>query len=662
MNFWGFRPACRGMLLTLVPALFQTLLALPATAESAGPWSRSPQSSVRIVSAVEATGDLGVLPLGLEFTLTPGWKTYWRSPGDAGLPATIDLSGSANVSAGQLRWPVPHRFELFGLQTFGYAEHVVLPLDVTVENAGRPVHLKLGLRYLVCEVICIPLEAALALDLPSGPAVPSAHAPLINKFTTLVPAGTDRLGWRVSPPFIDQGGNLVLDLASALEPLQSPDAIIEGSRTHAFNKPQVTVASDGRSARLTLKADQVADGPALDQQDLTFTIFDGARSAEIAARPLLSSAQAPLQSPSSDLLMVLGVALLGGLILNIMPCVLPVLILKLTGVLEMSVHRSRRLRFSFLATAGGIMASFLALAVALSLLKLSGASVGWGIQFQQPFFLAAMVLVCLLFAANLFGLFAIPMPAFAGEASLAADRRAGGDYAKAFLSGVLATLLATPCSAPFVGTAVGFALARGPGEIGLIFAALGLGLALPYLAVAAAPGAVRLLPRPGLWMVWLKRFLGASLVGTALWLFSVIAGQLGWVGLENDGAGRGSWVRFEEARIGEIVASGRLVFVDVTADWCLTCQANKKLVLDREPIASLLHGPTMVAMRADWTNPDPTVSNFLARFGRYGIPFDVVFGPKSPDGIVLPELLTSDAVRAALIQAGAALPGIAESP
>jgi suppressor for copper-sensitivity B len=264
-----------------------------------------------------------------------------------------------------------------------------------------------------------------------------------------------------------------------------------------------------------------------------------------------------------------------------------------------------------------------------------------------------MAIVCVLFAANIWGLFDIPMPAFAGRAQLAADARMGSTHAKSFFTGVLATALATPCSAPFVGTAVGFALARGPVEILAIFLALGLGLASPYLAVAAAPDLVRLLPRPGRWMRWLKGLLAITLLGTAIWLVSIIGVQ---TGLLSGGAGgdRIAWVKFDEGAITTQVADGKVVFVDVTADWCLTCAANKKLVLDRDPVATRLQGDGVVAMKADWTNPDPAISAFLERHGRYGIPFNIVYGPAAPDGLKLPELLTGANVLEALDSAARA--------
>jgi suppressor for copper-sensitivity B len=400
--------------------------------------------------------------------------------------------------------------------------------------------------------------------------------------------------------------------------------------------------------------------------------------------------------------MMLGLAVLGGLILNLMPCVLPVLSIKLLSVIGHGGGERRAVRQGFLASAAGIMVAFLALASVLAALKAAGTTVGWGMQFQHSWFLVAMTAMITLFAANLWGFLEIPLPQVLADAF--GHRGETPGLAGHFFSGAFATLLATPCSAPFLGTAVGFALARGPAEIVAVFAALGLGLALPYLAVAAFPAMATRLPHPGPWVVTLRRILGFVLAATAVWLLTVIDAQVGpkaagavagtmvlllvvlflarrrgpgrrrlatsvvaglalvaigmptWLGGANGDSARrslgGVWQRFDEPAIARLVAEGRTVFVDVTADWCVTCQVNKAAVLERGVVYDRLSASELVAMQADWTRPDAAIASYLARFGRYGIPFNVVYGPQAPQGIPLPELLTASDVVAALDKAG----------
>jgi suppressor for copper-sensitivity B len=609
------------------------------------------------------------------------------------------VAGSTNVARAELMWPVPHRFQLFGLQTFGYGEQVAFPLMVTPEHPGRAVALKAKIRYLVCEQICVPQEGSLALDLPSGTATPSSFAPLVNRFASLVPKGGERFGWSVDQVVIDRERELVVDVKSSSEVLAAPDVIIEGAPHFYFGPPTVELSSDRHAARLRVPTERINSGPDVAATELTLTLFDGARGMETRARPIAMIAPAPMASWSS-ILTILGVALLGGLILNVMPCVLPVLSLKLLGLVGHAEESPGTVRRGFLASAAGILVAFAGLAGALLLLKAMGGTVGWGIQFQQPWFLIAMTLLLTLFAANLWGWFEIPLPGCLGDlAGVGRPAGLGGQFA----TGIFATLLATPCSAPFVGTAIGFALARGPVEIVAIFLALGLGFAAPYLLVAALPSLARLLPRPGRWMIALRRLLGLLLAGTAVWLLTVLAGEVDrtavWaIGVISLGiafalwlrhrlpdglrlaspaavgvltiaafiapaqlatprtadvaiAASGPWQAFDEAAIPALVRAGKTVIVDVTADWCVTCLVNKRLVLDSADIAGRLAQPSVVAMKADWTKPDDGIARYLAAHGRYGIPFNIVYGPGAPDGILLPELLTPTSVQDALNKA-----------
>ncbi|MCA3262959.1 MAG: thioredoxin family protein [Telmatospirillum sp.] len=674
------------------------LLAHPDAARAAASdWVRHPEIAMRLVAANSGTGTQGAVGLGLEMQLAPGWKTYWRSPGDAGLPPTVDWAGSDNLANATLRFPVPERFTLFGLETYGYGGTVILPIEAALQTPGEALRVRAGVDVLVCEVVCIPYRAELALDLAAGLGVPSAQAHDLARFASSVPP-VDAAGGGVNGLAIETADLRAGPPASLLvqvraePPLAAPDIYVEGPPGWSFAKPIVQFSEGGRLATMIVPAAAGPGAEKLGGGNVTFTLVDRGRAVE----RMLALGTAPPAALSGSLLAMLAVALLGGLVLNLMPCVLPVLAMKLAGLVAHAQQDRRATRLSFLATAAGIVVAFAILAASLVGLKAAGEAVGWGLQFQQPWFLAAMALVLVGFAANLWGWFDIPLPAALGRVG---DPKFGGSFA----TGLFATLLATPCSAPFVGTAVGFALAQGPVEIFAIFIALGLGLAAPYLAVAAAPGLAQVLPRPGRWMGVLRAVLGLALVGTAAWLASVLAAQLGLaaalaLALALVGLALGlfllrarrhvrlrvwlaslcvfvavavpprlatapasalaadpaiAWVAFDRTEIDRAVAAGRVVFVDVTADWCVTCQVNKRLVVSRPPVLDRLQSGGVVAMRADWTRPDARISAYLASFGRYGIPFNAVYGPGAPGGIALPELLSADAVLAALAQAAA---------
>lgn len=671
------------------------VVAAPAAAgESA--WVRHPEIALRLISGSAAAGEGGALRLGLEMRLAPGWKTYWRSPGDAGLPPTIDWAGSANLADASLRFPAPERFTLFGFETFGYGGHVILPIVARAPARGEA-RVRAGVDVLVCEKLCIPYRADFALDLPQGAQAPTAHTHEIAKFESAVPP-IDSDGRGINGLTLEsaafRGGErpALIVRARAEPPFAAPDVFVEAADGWSFAKPEIAYLEGGRYATLTLAATADKSAKPLDGANATLTLVDGRRSVE---RAVTLGAAPPASNQSGSLALMLAIAVLGGLILNLMPCVLPVLAMKVAGLAKLAGAPSRSLRISFLATSAGIVASFLLLAAALIALKLAGEAVGWGLQFQLPWFLAAMALVVTLFAANLWGLLEIPLP------RALADAADGASASGSFATGVFATLLATPCSAPFVGTAVGFALARGPVEIAAIFAALGVGLALPYLAIAAAPGIARVLPRPGAWMIKLRAILGVALAGTALWLIWVLAQQagdaaatglafvlgalvLGLYALRDVARSQARpillaacavfavalplrfaqtpvattaesaipWREFDRAAIDEAVRGGKIVFVDVTADWCVTCQVNKRLVVARGEVARRLVSGEVLAFRADWTRPDPRISAYLAEFGRYGIPFNAVYGPGARGGLALPELLSEEAVLGAFARAG----------
>lgn len=400
---------------------------------------------------------------------------------------------------------------------------------------------------------------------------------------------------------------------------------------------------------------------------------------------------------------MLLLAILGGLILNAMPCVLPVLSLKVFGLVRSAGHGRREVVSGALATAAGILVSFWALGVAAIVARAAGAAVGWGVQFQRPGFVAFLAVIVVLFCLNLWGLFEIPLPQRLARVGGAAPREGLAGH---FSSGLFATLMATPCSAPFLGTAVGFALAQKAPLILAIFTAVGLGMALPYLLIAAAPGIARIFPKPGAWMETVRGVMGFLLAASAVWLFYVLASQVSpeqiaavqlgllclglftWlrhkvatgqgmrrmaaagvvaaavitlvaasaegkanVSLAGKPAGLIEWTAFDRAQAESLSSEGQMVFVDVTADWCFTCKVNERLVLETPEVAGAFEEHKVLPMKADWTNRNDEIAKFLAEHGRYGIPFYLLYRP-GQEPHVFSELLTKETLVAAVQDAG----------
>ena len=657
----------------------------------ASDWFVTDQGRVRLVAATPGVGDAAVLSLGLEFHLEPHWKIYWRSPGDAGYPPRLDWAGSTNLADTQMSWPAPKRFSVQGLETVGYTDTVVFPITARLVQPGEAVRLQVALSYLTCSEICLPYDTKLALELPAGmPAGGGGFAGLIARNAARVPGDGSASGLTLSAATIVSRDAPLLELrVGSQRPLANPDAFVEGPAGVAFGAP--VLASGDAPGQSVLRLRAYGSRAALERlvgERLTVTVTDGDRSVEAVVTP---SAGPPAEN-FSLLLGILPLALLGGFILNFMPCVLPVLSIKLLSVVEQGGRSRRAVRLGFLASAAGVVLSFLGLAGVMLAFKAGGVAVGWGVQFQQPLFLIAMVALLTLFAGNLWGFFEVPLPqAVSGMLGSGDSASVLGNLA----AGAFATLLATPCSAPFLGTAVGFALAAGPVEIVAIFLALGIGLAAPYLLVALMPNLALHLPRPGRWMVGLRRLLGFSLAGTAAWLISVLVTQIGLnaalavgalmvvataalalLGIgrprravvaalllaafgvpialgvpPSSGPGDTFWRPFDRDAIAKFVGEGRVVFVDVTADWCLTCKLNEQLVIDAPAIHRRLASADVVAMRADWTRPSDAISAYLRSFGRYGIPFNAVYGPAAPGGLALSEILTSNQVLSALAEA-----------
>ncbi len=610
-------------------ATFCLAFLIPFTASASPSKSFNQSGSVALVAAIQSVGDQASLQAGLAFDLKPGWKIYWRFPGDAGYPPKTKWADSSNIGQPLQSWPAPHRTVDAGLQTIGYTGSIILPFAIPISVPGQAVHLHAAVDYLACEKICVPLDATLDLDIPAGPAKPSEFFHPLAQALAAVPVAGDTLGWGLDS--VESVGSSLIVILSSAQGFSHPDVLIEDEAGTSYPVP--VIEHKGAQTLFTY-----ADAPAdLIGRTLTLTVLDS-----VKAGTFTRAVTAGKPRSGASIWLMAAIALLGGLILNLMPCVLPILSLKILSLLAHSGGHRLHARAGFLASSAGILVSFLGLAALLIAIRGAGHAVGWGLQFQQPLFLAFMIAVLTLFAANLWGAFEIPLPSWAGELGTGGTSLAGH-----FLSGMFATLLATPCSAPFVGTAISFALSRGPSEIIIIFLALGTGMSAPFLTVALWPELATRLPHPGPWMGLVRKLLGVILAVTALWLGAVLFGVMGHASAAKSESGV-AWTAFDQSAIAAEVAKGHVVLVDVTADWCITCKVNKLTVIERGDVAQALSQPGLVAMQADWTKPDDAIAHYLETFGRFGIPFNAVYGPAAPNGIALPELLTNQDVLSAL--------------
>lgn len=630
----------------------------------------------------------GALVLDLE----PGWKTYWRSPGEVGIPPQFDWQGSENVKEARHLWPAPDRFNAFGIENFGYENRVVFPIEFTLDKPGEPARIALNLDLLVCSDVCVPEQLSLHHDLPLGSELDTVSAEVISAALATIPSKETPSTVFSVRAFVDADQTELIISLTGTQPFDNIDLFPEFGEGTAFGKPDLRLNRDATALWARFPINTVGENAV----PLSLTVTDENHGA-FSARPMrLAVAPEPPFNPAGEangigkIVWFALIAVLGGFILNVMPCVLPVLAIKVSSLVTSGGKDRVQIRTGLIATTLGIMLFMWLLAAALMALKAIGISVGWGIQFQNPLFLIVLITLLMAFVGNLFGFFEISLPT--GLQS-SVSRLGGQSHLGDVFTGFFAAMLATPCSAPFLGTAVAFALAGNNTDIAVVFTALGLGLALPYLALALKPGLAYALPKPGPWMARVRIAMGVLLLGTVAWLAWVmigVAGQMATVATLITGvvivgllSSAGSYVRipvlltipvlafglfwapslapseptpidqdvttsiwapFERSAIARHVSRGHVVVVDVTADWCVTCKANKALVLDREPVVSALRADGIIAMQADWTRPSDVISRYLKANNRFGIPFNAIYGPGAPEGIILPEVLSTQSV------------------
>lgn len=664
---------------------------------------KSDQTRVRLAGSRTRVGLHGEQYIGLQFLLFDGWKIYWRFPGDAGYPPRIDWTGSENLAAHEMFFPTPKRFSFQGIEMFGYGKEVTFPIRIKAEDKDKPLHLKARVDYLICKDICIPDSATLTLDLPVGDGMPTAVAGRIRSAYTRLPRKErDDIFFKEAVFEVLPSGTYFTVAYEMEGAPENPDIFLEDKELR-LAPPTRSIINETILLRSKIRPETIPD-EGLEGWKTTFTLADGWRAIEVETTPALVTEP---YMPKETTHVILWIAFLGGLLLNVMPCVLPVLSMKLVGFISFGTISSRAVRLSFLATTAGILSSFWALAAGIMLLKATGHSFGWGMQFQAPFFLMFMAVVLALFTTNLLGCFTLSVPSFAHRflERFSVDPKEGDSLAGHFLTGMLATLLATPCSAPFLGTAVGFALAENMSAIPLIFTMLGLGFASPYLILAAMPGMARYFPRPGPWMRSVKYGCAVLLCGTLIWILYLLSTKLATAGLvmtvvalvsfmggmliwrkqmpatafyptgrlallfsgllilpfiflalfltspsvqtvsvdtqETQTVEDGLiWHPFDRAEIDRLVADGRVVFVDLTADWCVTCQWNKLRTFTGHTFKEAVQNKDVYLMRGDWTHPNKALEAYMAEFNRSGVPLNIFHSPLAPEGTVLPTLLS----------------------
>ena len=701
--------------------------------------------------------------IGLRLQHIPHWHTYWRNPGDSGLPTTLSWTLPAGAQAGAIEWPAPQRIPIGPLVNYGYEGDLLLPLRFTAPADAQPgstLQLKAEANWLVCNDVCIPESATLNLALPVlAPDASVAAGPLAARFdAAAAEAPVPLAGWRAELQRAGRDLQLRLVRDKPLQPGETlppvqvfpyQEQVLEPARHAVYRTAEgyvveMAVAPHAAAVPASLTAIAVAPPAAgggstpwgTPQRSAEFSVpvtevaaialpagavrlddplAGGASSTQPGGqRDLLglgaagSSSAAPAAAGGADLGLwaALALALVGGMVLNLMPCVFPVLSIKLLGLARQG-EQPARLRDHALAYSAGVVLSFLALAVLLLALRAAGSAVGWGFQLQEPGVVFALALLFFALGLNLMGLFELGNLLPQGLSGWRAQHPA----VDAFGSGVLAVLAASPCTAPFMGAALGFAATQPAPEALAVFAALGLGMALPYAVLVLLPGWRHRLPRPGPWMLRLKQGLAFPMFATVVWLVWVLGLQAGidgaaqallallglaalvwllgllrrptlgarlgaatsmvamaallvwsWPSAQPADAVEGSaptradsrtatagadWQPYSDAAVAAQLAQGRTVFVDFTAAWCVSCQVNKRLVLTQPAVLADFDKAQVVRMRADWTRRDAEITAALARLGRNGVPVYALLRP-GQEPVLLPEILTAGLVRSAL--------------
>ncbi len=593
---------------------------------------KSPHVRLTLISEHRAF-HTGTNWIGIKFELDPQWHLYWQNPGDSGAAPRFNLTLPNGVDAGEIEWPTPKRIPIAHLMNYGYEESVVLLIPINIGAGFKEDSLPIALKgeWLVCKEDCIPGHGQLSLVLPRN------VVPLDRSGT----AEFDLYRKKIPLPFV--GDPLPFKITNSTLSLKLPNDLRKGAplllptKNGVIKNSAAQTIDDEGTLSVTLESSGIVP------ESFTAVLL-GSSAVEITLLPEVLKGN----SFQSSLLVYIALAFIGGIILNLMPCVLPVIGIKVFSLIEHAKSNASLRRQYGILFLLGVLVSLWIIWGAVMIARSAGMGLGWGFQLQEPWFVILLVIVLLLLALNLLGLF---------EVGSAIQRRVGTlkggtPYAEALLSGFLTTLVATPCTAPFMGTSIAFAFTADIASSFLVFTSLGLGLGLPYLAFCTSPSLINLLPRPGLWMVRLRQLLALPLLATAAWLLWIYALQSGHLTSQSsDGTYTDnynlSWQPFSEARVLELRRENKIVFVDYTAAWCITCQVNKHVVFSSDAVRSTIKERGVILVRADWTSPDAEIEASIKSHGKAGVPLDIVYTP-GKGKVILPTILTPGIVLEAL--------------
>jgi thiol:disulfide interchange protein len=689
-------------LLTLLCALF-ALTPARAQLQAVGDGGPGPVKAqhltAELVSLAPSIAPGGALQIGLVLTLEEHWHVYWLNAGDAGEPPKITWTLPAGITAGPMQFPIPSRLPVGPLMDFGYEDSVAFPVKLTAANSLKPgpIHLDAIVSWLVCAQVCIPGKAHLGLNLTVAPGATAPAEPVgaLGEALTLIP--------KPLPPeakFTVTGGatDFVLTLTTGERETNAEFYPFDEEQIANAAPQQIESLSDGVRLRVRRSEDLKTLPAKLHgvfklTDKIAYNVTAPVVPGEIT--PAAHSNNPGTASTSVTTLTAIGLAFLGGIILNLMPCVFPVLFLKGLALLQSSNQERKHIRLHGLVYTLGILVSFWAIVAVLLALRAGGSQAGWGFQLQSPIFLTFLASGIFFFALSLAGLFDIGLSLTSVGGELAQKQ----GYTGSFFTGVLATVVATPCTAPLMGAAIGFALAQPAAITFAIFTALALGLATPYLLLSLQPAWTRILPRPGAWMEIFKQITAVIFFATVIWLTYVYGSLFSGGSTSNQDIYRISlllgcflmlavagwvlgkwparwtstiaailiaalglaiplyqpkdtnlvWAPYSQQALNQARAAGHPVFIDFTAAWCLSCQVNERLVLKSADVQHQFSKNNVTLLRADWTQYDPAITQQLASVNRSGVPTYVIYPAlvnSAPD--VLPELLTKDIVLTAL--------------